>query len=81
MLNTLKGLYILIVIVVMLPIVALLLVLKSITLLIGYILKPIFIYLLSVTDISKEIAEDMFVAIEDNWEFKSLWEDIKNDWQ
>lgn len=81
MLNTLKGLYILIVIVVMLPIVALLLVLKSITLLIGYILKPVFIYLLSVTDISKEIAEDMFVAIEDNWEFKSLWEDIKNDWQ
>lgn len=81
MLNTLKGLYILIVIVVMLPIVALLLVLKSTTLLIGYILKPVFIYLLSVTDISKEIAEDMFVAIEDNWEFKSLWEDIKNDWQ
>lgn len=81
MLNTLKGLYILIVIVVMLPIVALLLVLKSITLLIGYILKPVFIYLLSVTDISKEIAEDMFVAIEDNWEFKSLWEDIKNDWK
>ena len=81
MLNTLKGLYILIVIVVMLPIAALLLALKSITLLIGYILKPVFIYLLSVTDISKEIAEDMFVAIEDNWEFKSLWEDMKNDWQ
>lgn len=81
MLNTLKGLYILIVIVVMLPIVALLLILKSITLLIGYILKPVFIYLLSVTDISKEIAEDMFVAIEDNWEFKSLWEDMKNDWK
>ena len=81
MLNTLKGLYILIVIVVMLPIAALLLALKSITLLMGYILKPVFIYLLSVTDISKEIAEDMFVAIEDNWEFKSLWEDIKNDWQ
>ena len=81
MFNTLKGLYILIVIVVMLPITALLLALKSITLLIGYILKPVFIYLLSVTDISKEIAEDMFVAIEDNWEFKSLWEDIKNDWQ
>lgn len=81
MLNTLKGLYILIVIVVMLPIVALLLILKSITLLIGYILKPVFIYLLSVTNISKEIAEDMFVAIEDNWEFKSLWEDMKNDWK
>lgn len=81
MLNILKGLYILIVIVVMLPIVALLLVLKSITLLIGYILKPVFIYLLSVTNISKEIAEDMFVAIEDNWEFKSLWEDMKNDWK
>ena len=81
MLNILKGLYILIVIVVMLPIAALLLVLKSITLLTGYILKPVFIYLLSVTDISKEIAEDMFVAIEDNWEFKSLWEDMKNDWQ
>ena len=81
MLNILKGLYILIVIVVMLPIAALLLALKSITLLIGYILKPVFIYLLSVTDISKEIAEDMFVAIEDNWEFKSLWEDMKNDWQ
>ena len=81
MLNTLKGLYILIVIVVMLPIAALLLALKSITLLMGYILKPVFIYLLSVTDISKEIAEDMFVAIEDNWEFKSLWEDMKNDWQ
>ena len=81
MLNILKGLYILIVIVVMLPIAALLLALKSITLLTGYILKPVFIYLLSVTDISKEIAEDMFVAIEDNWEFKSLWEDIKNDWQ
>ena len=81
MLNILKGLYILIVIVVMLPIAALLLALKSITLLMGYILKPVFIYLLSVTDISKEIAEDMFVAIEDNWEFKSLWEDIKNDWQ
>lgn len=81
MLNILKGLYILIVIVVMLPIVALLLVLKSITLLIGYILKPVFIYLLSVTDISKEIAEDMFVAIEDNWEFKSLWENMKNDWK
>lgn len=81
MLNTLKGLYILIVIVVMLPITALLLALKSITLLIGYILKPVFIYLLSVTDISKEIAEDIFVAIEDNWEFKSLWKDMKNDWQ
>ena len=81
MFNTLKGLYILIVIVVMLPITALLLALKSITLLIGYILKPVFIYLLSVTDISKEIAEDIFVAIEDNWEFKSLWEDMKNDWQ
>ena len=81
MLNILKGLYILIVIVVMLPIAALLLALKSITLLMGYILKPVFIYLLSVTDISKEIAEDMFVAIEDNWEFKSLWEDMKNDWQ
>ena len=81
MLNILKGLYILIVIVVMLPIAALLPALKSITLLTGYILKPVFIYLLSVTDISKEIAEDMFVAIEDNWEFKSLWEDIKNDWQ
>ena len=81
MLNTLKGLYILIVIVVMLPIAALLLALKSITLLTGYILKPVFIYLLSVTDISKEIAEDMFVAIEDNWEFKSLWKDMKNDWQ
>lgn len=81
MLNILKGLYILIVIVVMLPIAALLLALKSITLLIGYILKPVFIYLLSVTDVSKEIAEDMFVAIEDNWEFKSLWEDMKNDWQ
>ena len=81
MLNTLKGLYILIVIVVMLPIAALLLALKSITLLMGYILKPVFIYLLSVTDISKEIAEDIFVAIEDNWEFKSLWKDMKNDWQ
>ena len=81
MLNILKGLYILIVIVVMLPIAALLLALKSITLLMGYILKPVFIYLLSVTDISKEIAEDMFVAIEDNWEFKSLWKDMKNDWQ
>ena len=81
MFNTLKGLYILIVIVVMLPITALLLALKSITLLIGYILKPVFIYLLSVTDISKEIAEDIFVAIEDNWEFKSLWKDMKNDWQ
>ena len=81
MLNILKGLYILIVIVVMLPIAALLLALKSITLLIGYILKPVFIYLLSVTDISKEIAEDMFIAIEDNWEFKSLWEDMKNDWK
>lgn len=81
MLNILKGLYILIVIVVMLPIAALLLALKSITLLIGYILKPVFIYLLSVTDVSKEIAEDMFVAIEDNWEFKSLWEDMKNDWK
>ena len=81
MFNTLKGLYILIVIVVMPPIAALLLALKSITLLIGYILKPVFIYLLSVTDISKEIAEDIFVAIEDNWEFKSLWKDMKNDWQ
>lgn len=75
-----KYIYLLIVIILFLPIIATLYILKIVVIFLGWLFKIVFKFLVKFNNLASEIVADSFECLEDEWNFKNFWNDMKGDW-